>query len=368
MGILMSFTGPAALTSASNFVAIRMGVKEINDAGGLLGHRIEIVQADDQFNPAQAVSEARRLAQLEKVNFVLGPISSSLSLAVAPIFNEAKIVYFSTTVAVIPTPFNFSPMMSSVASSEAAVHFMKEVLKPKTVAVISDDGAASRAHVEDYKKEIPAQGMAITGIQEHESRSPDITPQLLSLKKTNPDVLMQVSSIGEDAGQVIKTLKDLGWDVPVVSASAGLSVGGALKIAGPDAFKSGRIYSLLPLAQTYCPNEKSGDGGYGRYVARLKAFDPADFDKVDHKLALPLYDSLIFLKAAVDATKSLDGPTLVAWMDKNASTVRGTAGVPFAAAAGSHFMMSADSLALVKRPDQARPGDNLIERMTNCDH
>src|SRR5437870_214715 len=58
IGVLLGFTGPAAFLAAGSMIAIRMGLKEINDAGGLLGRRLEIVQADDQFNPTQAVNEA----------------------------------------------------------------------------------------------------------------------------------------------------------------------------------------------------------------------------------------------------------------------------------------------------------------------
>jgi len=366
LGVMLSFTGPAAISAATYWYGIRMGVKEINDAGGLLGRKIEIVQADDQFNPAQAVSEARRLAQLEKVNFVLGPGSSGLALAVAPIFNEAKIIYFSTSVAVIPTPYNFSPMMSTSAYVAPMVKYMRDVMKAKTVALLSDDGAASKATVQDFKKQLAAAGLIIVAEQEHGSRPTDVTPQLLSLRRANPDVLIQSSSYGEDAGLVIKSLADIGWNVPVMSTAAGLAAGAAMKIAGPDAFKSERIYSTVPISHTYCASDKPGAGGYAQYVARLKAFDPQNFGNIDEKSSLYLYDALQFLKAAVEATRSLDGPTLAAWMDQNGSRVRGTAGSTFAVAPGSHYMMGPDSIAIVRHPEQLRPADKLVERLNAC--
>ena len=366
LGVLLSFTGPAAISAASYWPAIRMAVKEINDAGGLLGRKVEIVQADDQSNPAQAVSEARRLAQLEKVNFVMGPGASGLALAVAPVFNEAKIVYFSTSVAVIPTPYNFSPMMSTSAYVQPMVKFMKDNLRARNVAVLSDNGAASKATVEDFKKQIPGQGMNLIMIQEHDTRPTDITPQLLSIKRSNPDVLVHTTSYGEDAGLLIKSMAEMGWNIPVMSAAAGLAAGATLKIAGPDAFKSERIYSPVPLAHTYCASDKPGSRNYDRYVSRLKAFEPENFDKIDQKSSLYLYDALQLLKAAIEGTKSLDGATLVGWMDQNATKQLGTAGAPFASTTGSHFMMGADSMAIVKRPDLVRQADKLVERVTGC--
>src|SRR4051794_19738413 len=50
---LLGFSGPASLQATSAWIGLRMGVKEINDAGGLLGRRVELIQADDQFQPAQ---------------------------------------------------------------------------------------------------------------------------------------------------------------------------------------------------------------------------------------------------------------------------------------------------------------------------
>jgi branched-chain amino acid transport system substrate-binding protein len=363
---LLGFSGPASLQATSSWIALRMGVKEINDAGGLLGRRVELIQSDDQFQPAQAVNEARRLTQQEKVNFVFGPMASSLALAVAPIFNEAKTIYFSTSVAVIPTPYNFSPMMSTPAFAQAMARFARETLKPKSVAILSDNGAAAKSAVEEFKKLFPAQGIAITGIQEHDTRPPDVTPQVLALRKTNPDVLIHTTSTGEDAGLMINALRDLGWNIPVVSSSAGLAVGGALKIAGPDAFKSGRIYSTLPLSQTYCASDKPGERGFDKYVSRLRAFAPDDVDKMDQKSSLNLYDGLLLLKAAVEGAKSLDGATLISWMDQNATKVRGTTGAFFASTAGNHFMMGADAMAIVLRPDVIRPADKLVERVSGC--
>ena len=72
------------------------------------------------------------------------------------------------------------------------------------------------------------------------------------------------------------------------------------------------------------------------------------------------------MQAAIDANKSLDPPTLVAWMEQNGRKLRGTAGSTFAVAAGSHFMMGADSMAIVRRPDEQRPADKLVERLNNC--
>ncbi|HXC38529.1 MAG TPA: ABC transporter substrate-binding protein [Burkholderiales bacterium] len=366
LGVLMGFTGPAAFQAGSTMVAIRMGVKEINDAGGLLGRRVEIIQADDQFNPAQSVNEARRLAQQERVNFVLGPQASTLALAVAPVFTEARIPYFSTSVAAVPSAYNFPTMMSTTSQAQSMANFAANVLHAKTAAYLSDNGAAGKALVPDFQKLLPGLGIELKGVQEHDTRTADITPQVLALRRLNPEVLLHSTSTGEDGGLLLKTLADIGWNVPVVSTSIAQATAGALKVAGPDAFKPGRYYGLIATAYTYCASDKVGDRAYDRYLAKLKAFDPENFDKLDHKSTLYLYDSLMLIRAAVEGSKSVDGPTLVSWIEKNGSSLRGGAGYPMAPNAASHFLMGPNAISFVTRPDLPRPSDKLIERTAGC--
>ena len=165
VGMLLGFTGPAAQGAANYLAATKLAVKEINDAGGLLGRRIELVQADHGLDPARAVSEARRLVQLEKVTVVLGPEASGLAVAVAPIFNEAKILYFSTTVTAAPTPFNFTSLMSGLTQATAMMEFAANNLKAKTVAIIADNGSVGKVLQEDVKRRAPGTGLQLAMTQ-----------------------------------------------------------------------------------------------------------------------------------------------------------------------------------------------------------
>ncbi|MFX4643180.1 ABC transporter substrate-binding protein, partial [Acinetobacter baumannii] len=52
---------------------------------------MQLVVVDDQGNPEVGVREARRLILQEKVDFLFGIDSSSVSLAVAPLTDEYRI-------------------------------------------------------------------------------------------------------------------------------------------------------------------------------------------------------------------------------------------------------------------------------------
>jgi branched-chain amino acid transport system substrate-binding protein len=367
VGVLLGFTGPAAQGAASYIEGVRLAVKELNDSGGLLGRRVEVIEADTGLDPARAVSEARRLVQQQKIEVAVGPEASGLAIAVAPIFNEAKVPYFTPTVTAAPTRYNFSSMMSGVTQATAMLNFAAKHLNAKTVAVLADNGSVGKALTEDVKKLAPGMGLTVVALQEYDIRSPDLTPQLLSLRRANPDVILNSGSVPPDAGTLINNLKDLGWNPKILSTMFAQAPTQVMQVSGPDSFKSGSYWGLIPTALTYCAQEKMGDRAYDHYLSRLKAFDPAAFDKLDYKGSLYFYDLIFIYRAAVQATKSFDGADIVNWIEQNGSKLRTAgAGYPVSVNATSHFMQGPDSVTFVQRPDLVRAADKLVERGVDC--
>lgn len=94
LGIATDLTG--ALGFAGNACAnvARMIVKEINDDGGLLGRPIELYVEDTASNESVAVGNVRKLVQRDKVDLVLGGISSSMRNAIKDVIvSRGKTLY-----------------------------------------------------------------------------------------------------------------------------------------------------------------------------------------------------------------------------------------------------------------------------------
>jgi len=263
--------------------------------------------------------------------------------------------------------YNFTSLMSGLTQATSMLDFAATHLKAKTVAVIADNGGLGKQMTEDVKKLAPTKGLNLVGTQEYDIRATDMTPQLLALRRANPDVVMHTGSLPADGGTLINALKEIGWTPTIVSAVFGQSTIQVMQISGPDSFKSGKYWGLLPKAFTYCAKDKVGDRAYDRYLNRIKAFDPEAFAKIDHKVSLYIYDPFYVWKAAVEGTKSLDGTGIVKWIEANASKLKTAgAGYPVAASASSHFMQGPDSVTFVQRPDLVRAEDKLVERNIDC--
>src|SRR6516164_10376574 len=71
-----------------------MAVEEINDAGGLLGRKIELKQYDSQSDIALYTKYAQQLVRDDKVDVVHGGITSASREAIRQTFRRANTLYF----------------------------------------------------------------------------------------------------------------------------------------------------------------------------------------------------------------------------------------------------------------------------------
>ena len=96
IGHTVSLTGGASMWGQSEARAIDMLVKKINDAGGVLGKKIEVVRYDNRNDAVEAVNVAKRLVS-DGVVAVIGPAQSGNSIASAPVLEKASVPMVVTT-------------------------------------------------------------------------------------------------------------------------------------------------------------------------------------------------------------------------------------------------------------------------------
>ena len=80
IGLVLPFTGPAALLADEGFAGADIAREIINERGGALGKKVVFVKADAP-DPAAGVNEVERLISREKLTAILGSYASSISLA-----------------------------------------------------------------------------------------------------------------------------------------------------------------------------------------------------------------------------------------------------------------------------------------------
>ena len=95
IGSVVSATGPTAFLGDPEARTLKIYVEELNKKGGLLGRRVELVLYDDGGDANKARTFATRLVEDDHVVAVAGGTSTGSTLAMAPVFEEAKIPFVS---------------------------------------------------------------------------------------------------------------------------------------------------------------------------------------------------------------------------------------------------------------------------------
>jgi ABC-type branched-subunit amino acid transport system substrate-binding protein len=368
MGFLITLTGPGAATEYSIGKGVELAVDEINKAGGIAGKQIELIKGDAQADPTASVTEARRLIGQEKVHVMVGPFVSQMVLAVEPIFNEAKIANLvtagSTDFTPKVAPYGFSFLAPADVQGEVMTDYAISQYKAKSLAFIRDNGAQSKAAMDAARAYAKEKGVKWTGEEEFPYRASDVTPQMLKLRRDSPDVLLMWPGTGEDHALIVKARDDLGWKVPIVNGGGtALNVTPAKKVY-EKAYDG--IASTMLKSWTYCEGDPIGGGDLLKFKDRLAAFvGPDDAKRVAGNYAAWTYDAVYTYKAAIEATRTVDGPKLAAWIEANASKVKAVSG-ELKATKTNHFMFS-DPRATVMVVDTDKPrSDGQYHRVTQC--
>ncbi|MCZ6872909.1 MAG: ABC transporter substrate-binding protein [bacterium] len=96
IGLLYALSGLAAVYTKGTVIGHEIAAEEINAKGGVSGHQIKFVVRDNKLKPGIAVKEFRRMVTRDKVDFVMGIISSGVALAVSQVSKEMKVLFVDT--------------------------------------------------------------------------------------------------------------------------------------------------------------------------------------------------------------------------------------------------------------------------------
>jgi ABC-type branched-subunit amino acid transport system substrate-binding protein len=355
-GQVANLTGGGASSGYTLQLAAALAIKELNAAGGIAGKPVDIVVGDIQTDPTQTVNETRRLISQEKVHVMLGPDIGAMANAAAPLLTEAKILSYPVTGAnsINPQtyPYGFATFYSSDSFVYAMVDHAVDVMKMKKIGVMVDSGGQGKSTIDTFKSYVPSKGAELVALQEYEASATDLSPQALSLRRAGAQVVVMVVPT-HHAGTLYKTTEEIGWNVPIINQAAAFVVPGTVAAGGPNVFKSGRVLSLGVKAGTYCPGDAVGQTDYTKMISRLRAAYPNEISKMNLTTPSWVFDAVSLTKAAIEATKSVDGPTLAKWMESNAKNHKAITG-PIAISPTYHFLYDKGIFAFIKDPQTMR--------------
>ncbi len=236
IGAVLPLSGKAASWGERTQRGIELALAEVNRDGEV----IEIIYEDCKGEPAEAVSAAQKLINIDKVQVLVVQLSG-VSQAVAPITQEAKAVLFGFT----STP-GFTEQGDYIFSNRGDSRDMGKALGDfaakqgyKKAAIIHINNETHKGGVETFKEVFERNGGEVVFLEPHEKDESDFRTMLLKIKAGEPDVLL-FSSRDKNVAMMLVQARALGLTQQVLS-NQGIDTKAFLEIAGDAA--EGIIYA-----------------------------------------------------------------------------------------------------------------------------
>jgi len=159
LGVAGSLSGDLASYGIPSVRAAELVVKDINEKGGILGRKVELLAEDDVCKPEVATNTATKLVS-KGVHVVLGHICSGATKAALGIYKEAGVIVMSPSATNTELtqsgkyPNFFRTIGYDRNQSRLAVDFALKNLKLKKIAVLHDKGDYGKGFAENVKSYI----------------------------------------------------------------------------------------------------------------------------------------------------------------------------------------------------------------------
>ncbi|MCX6845884.1 MAG: ABC transporter substrate-binding protein [Verrucomicrobia bacterium] len=234
IGEVASMSGGTAAWGKAQNEGVKMAVDEINAAGGLLGKKVKLLTEDDQSKNGEAATVTKKLVSRDGVVAVIGEISSSKSLEMAPICQKAGIPMIS--------PGSTNTKVTEVGDNIFRVCFIdpfqgtvmaKFALSKgwKSMAVLTDVKEDYSVGLTQYFKEyFTKNGGTIPVEQSFSKGDKDFKSQLTAIKAAGVNAIF-VPGYYAEVGLIAAQARELGIDVPLCGGD-GWDDASLIKVAG----------------------------------------------------------------------------------------------------------------------------------------
>lgn len=310
-GAIYDFAGGCHMYSESAMTGIKMAVDEINAAGGVLGKKLEYFTRDTEAKTDVAVREVKDLILREKVNFLMGPCSSGVGLAMQVVHSEYKVIRIAgiantegQTVDKF-TPFIFQIVPNTYQEATANTRYLhKKFPKAKKFCTIGPDYEFGRreetAFADEIKKLVPDAEIVYEAWPKLGEK--DFTSFITAIMAKKPDAV-HGSLFGGDLVSFTKQALPYGffqkipfialYDLPVLEALGNDAPEGTLAF-GRGCFYMDPNPKMMEFVEKY---KKANKGAY------------------PDSWAVMAYETLYLYKAAAEKAKSIESEPVIKAME-----------------------------------------------------
>ena len=343
---LMELSGTGA-TAGTNFDnGVKLAVKEINGAGGILGRKIEYTSMDTQSAPQTAKALAQKAVD-QGAYVVMGPVFSGSFIVSMVETKRAEIPNFTggegANITQQGNPYVFRTSFTQSTAMPKLARYIKDSVKAKSVAMVWVNNDFGKGGRDSMSKALEAQGIKVVADISTDPGQVDFSAAVLKVKQSNADAVF-IYTNEEESARALRELKKQGYDKPVIGETT-LTGQKVIELAGDAANGAVAHVGLTvdapqPAIKAFdekfqkdykYKSDHNGMKGYsGMYVVKaitekVGKFDGRAFAKALHGATLRVKDVPgVLLDVHFDDNGDLDRESFLVKVEKGKQVVTAT--------------------------------------------
>ena len=222
IGVITDNTGRAAFYAKPVTQGTILGAKEINDKGGLLGKKIELLIEDDNAKPDISATKARKLVDAGVVAIISNSSSpatqqaQTVSLATkTPHITPANSSDWLTKKLDNPYFFQLGPLGSTQIRTLMAYSRAKNL---KRVAIVGDNSGLGKIIAKVFRGALEKSGIKVVEEQIIPIGSRTAVPQMQKVRAAKPQAIFQAGIVGPQMVQFFRAYHQLGMKQPILGS------------------------------------------------------------------------------------------------------------------------------------------------------
>ena len=316
IGVSLSLTGDFADSGTAAQKGYLLWQSEVNKKGGILGRKVSIKIVNDASSPDQVVTNYTNLITQSKVDIVMGPFSSLLTIPASRVAKRYGYSFIEPAgggpkvfLEKNPNLFFVQPAATTKGGDIFADYILSlpAAQRPKTAAYVKLDDPFAAPLADNIKARFEAAGIKTVYDQTYPSETADMTPVISGVATANPDVVVGGTQ-NADAFAQVKAMIQLNLNPKFLFLSNGANA----PVEFPKQIGIKNTEGIFTSADWYPQSTVPGSAAFIKaYIAMYKG-TAEDIDPTSAEA----FSAGTLLELVAKKTGKIDNKTIIATLHK----------------------------------------------------
>lgn len=237
IGAVLSTTGPAGYLGDPQLKTLQTYLAQINQDGGVLGRKLELVHYDDASEAGKANGFAKRLIDDDKVDLLIAGTTTGATMAMAPLVEKAGVPLISLSGAVVVVEPVKKWIFKTPHTDRMAAEKVFEDMKKRgftKVGLLSETSGFGQSGAKETRTVAQKYGITLVADETYGPKDTDVTAQLAKIRGVSGIQALFVFGLGQGPAVATKNAAQLGMSLPLYQ-SHGVASNEFIKLAGKAA-------------------------------------------------------------------------------------------------------------------------------------